>query len=110
MMLLSDILIDSVVDGTAVLWPQFSYIEISVNLRGSVSLLVRRLCFSPGYSWRCTCTAVVEKEKQAMYAAIERFVGKGWNGSGLFSPLQQDSHPGSYLSELLLFFCYNSSS
>ncbi|KAM0852645.1 hypothetical protein ACQ4PT_051648 [Festuca glaucescens] len=25
-----------------------------------------------------------EKEKRALYAAIESFVGKGWNGSGLF--------------------------
>ena len=25
-----------------------------------------------------------EKEKRALYAALESFVGKGWNGSGLF--------------------------
>ena len=25
-----------------------------------------------------------EKQKRALYASIESFVGKGWNGSGLF--------------------------
>ena len=42
-----------------------------------------------------TATAPMEeKERRALYAAIESFVGKGWNGSGLYpdpcgwSPIQ----------------------
>jgi hypothetical protein len=42
-----------------------------------------------------------EKEKRALYAAIESFVGKGWNGSGLFpdpcgqTPIQVRRHISS---------------
>jgi hypothetical protein len=42
-----------------------------------------------------------DKEKRALYAAIESFVGKGWNGSGLFpdpcgqTPIQVRRHISS---------------
>jgi hypothetical protein len=42
-----------------------------------------------------------EKEKRALYAAIESFVRKGWNGSGLFhdpcgqTPIQVRRHISS---------------
>ncbi|XP_062191613.1 piriformospora indica-insensitive protein 2-like isoform X2 [Phragmites australis] len=51
-------------------------------------------CSGQGEDSSAATAPMEEKEKRALYAAIESFVGKGWNGSGLYpdpcgwSPIQ----------------------
>uniref|UniRef100_A0A0A9DM76 Uncharacterized protein n=1 Tax=Arundo donax TaxID=35708 RepID=A0A0A9DM76_ARUDO len=62
-----------------------------------VLLVALHGCSGQGDDDGSTSTATApmeEKEKRALYAAIESFVGEGWNGSGLYpdpcgwSPIQ----------------------
>lgn len=53
-----------------------------------------------------------EKERRALYAAIESFVGKGWNGSGLYpdpcgwSPIQARPCPSCAFPFASIYVCY----